>query len=130
MSSVARGERGSASVLALGVVLGLVAVLLSGLLLVAVLVAGQRARSAADLAALAGAGAVVDGAGQDGACHEAAAVATANGVRLTECSLMAGAGVWPDVRVTAECDVSGTSWTTAAVAVAGGRTAQDAAEGP
>lgn len=120
------GERGSATVLALGVVLGLVTALLSALLLVAVLVAGQRARSAADLAALAGAGVAVEGAAQSGVCDRAAAVAADNGARLTECRLLAGEGLWPDVRVTTECDIDGTAWTATAVAVAGGRPAQDA----
>lgn len=119
--SPADPERGSSSVLAIGVVLALVTVLLSALVLVAVLVAGQRARAAADLASLAAAGVSVEGGDQQEACAMAAQVAEDNGARLSGCAVVPGDGPWPDVRVTTVCQVAGTVWDTSAEAVAGGR---------
>jgi secretion/DNA translocation related TadE-like protein len=79
-----RDERGSASVLMIGIMA--VVVLLSGaaLLIAGYLVAHHRARAAADLAALSGATAYA--AGTD-ACRQAGRTARANGARLTRCDL-------------------------------------------
>jgi secretion/DNA translocation related TadE-like protein len=82
--SAVRDERGSASVLMIGIMA--VVVLLSGaaLLIAGYLVAHHRARAAADLAALSGATAYA--AGTD-ACTEARRTAAANGARITRCDL-------------------------------------------
>lgn len=78
-----RAERGSATVLT-GAALGAVVVVLSGVLVLAGVVRDvHRARGAADLAALAAAVPLVDGAGVD--CAAAASVATANGAAVTAC---------------------------------------------
>lgn len=81
-----RVERGSASVLALGA--SALLLLLLGVLIAvgAGLSAGTRARAAADLAALAGAGALISGEDPRGACAAARRVATGNGARLTGCT--------------------------------------------
>jgi secretion/DNA translocation related TadE-like protein len=89
------GERGSATVwvIALSAVLAVVgaAVVLVG----AATVARHRAGTAADLAALAGAGRAAWG--EPGGCELAAQVATANSATLVSCSVDAGAVV--EVRV-------------------------------
>src|SRR5690606_36048405 len=61
-------ERGSGTVLAVGVVSVLATLLLAGALVASVAVTGQRARTAADLAALAAVGEALTGAPQDRAC--------------------------------------------------------------
>ena len=84
MSHPGRGQRGSATVLALG----LVGVLAFATVLVAafggVVVDQRRVASAADLAALAGAGALQDGADP---CAAARSSADRNGARLGWCSV-------------------------------------------
>ncbi|WP_131103487.1 Rv3654c family TadE-like protein [Ornithinimicrobium sufpigmenti] len=113
-------DRGSASVMAVGVVAGLAAVLVAALALAAVLVAGQQARTAADLSALAAAGQVLTGAGRDRACAEADAVAARNGGRLERCELRLAPGQpWPTVLVAVRRDVARTPWSLTARAVAG-----------
>ena len=52
----------------------------------AALLADARARTAADAAALAGAGALARGEALDPACRAAARLATANGAEVTACS--------------------------------------------
>lgn len=81
----ARAERGAATVLAVAV-LGLLLVVAAALAVVGAMVTAHRqAQSAADLAALAGARALADGAD---ACRAAAQLAAANGARLTACSVI------------------------------------------
>lgn len=119
-------EAGSGTVLAVGVVLGLSTVLMSALVLASVLVAGQQARAAADLAALAAAGQVVTGSGEPSACDLAGEVARDNGGRLEGCALVQAQGdTWPRVRVTVTTAVAGTQWTARAQAVAGGVPRED-----
>jgi len=69
--------------------LGVVAVVLmltvSGLFLAGAVLASHRARAAADLAALAAAGALISGASSGAACHTAAQVAAANQGRMQRC---------------------------------------------
>lgn len=114
-------DRGSATVLAVGTISGLVALLLAALALLSVLVAGQQVRTAADLAALAAAGQVVLGLGQEQACEEAGAVADRNGARLQSCELRQHEGQpWPQVLVNVQRDVAGTSWSVTARGSAGG----------
>lgn len=116
-------DRGSATILAVGVVGGLATVLVAALALVSALVAGQQARAAADLAALAGAGQVVLGA-EAQACATARTVAERNGARAEACELRPhGTDPWPRVLVTVSRDVSGTPWAATARAAAGGAAA-------
>lgn len=76
-----RGDRGAASLLAVSC-LGLLLLLGAALSVVGAMVAAHRqAQAAADLAALAGATAVVGG----DPCGEAAAVAEGNGGSVTSC---------------------------------------------
>lgn len=113
-------ERGSASVLAVGLVAGLAMLLVTALVLVSVLVAGQKARAGADLAALAAAGAVVEGGEESAACAVADRVARDNGSELAGCGLQEHAGQpWPAVTVTVSREVVNTPWTVTARAVAG-----------
>ncbi len=64
---------------------------LTGFLLVGAVVHGSlRARAAADTAALAGAGALLDGRAQGEACAVAAELADANGAHLDRCELLPG----------------------------------------
>lgn len=114
-------DRGSATILAVGVVGGLAAILVAALALVSVLVAGQQARAAGDLAALAGAGQAVLGAGPAEACAAVNVVANRNGARVESCTLRAhGTQPWPRVLVTVSRQVSGTPWRVTARAAAGG----------
>lgn len=89
-------DAGSATVLVLTVVLLAVALAISGLTVGAVTVARHRAQSAADLAALAGAGALTAGGSTStgtairAACGVAADVADRNDARLVACSVGAG----------------------------------------
>lgn len=67
----------------------------SGLVLASAVLASHRARSAADLAALAGAGALMRGEPPVAACQSAAAVAAANHGRVQRCT-----AVGAEVRLT------------------------------
>ena len=90
-----RDEGGAATVLVLAMA-GVLMFVLVGLSAASGLVTAQRrAQSAADLAALAGAAAVPDGAA---GCVEAARISTANGAALAACSV-AGREVWVQVTV-------------------------------
>lgn len=123
-------DGGSGTVLAVGVVAGLVTVLLAALALVAVLVAGQRARAAADLAALAAQGELVTGADVGSACGTAAQVAERNGGRLVTCTtLESGSDPWPRTAVTVSRSTPGLGWDATARAVAGG-VVRDRTDGP
>lgn len=114
-------ERGSATVLVVGVIAGLVTMMVTGLWLVSVLVAGQQARTAADLAALAGMGRIVEGFDASRACAHARTVAGDNGSTLTGCRHeLTGSDPWGEIRVGVERAVPGTPWTASAQAVAGG----------
>lgn len=76
------GERGSGSVLVLGVMTVVTALFVTALLVATYVVGAHRARSAADLAALSGAAAYEQG---DDPCGQARRTARANGARLTGC---------------------------------------------
>lgn len=89
MSSRA-SDRGSSSLLVVGLI-GVVLVLTVGALAMAsAVVASHHARTAADLGALAGATALRGGASRNQACAAAASVATANGAVLQECAIRDG----------------------------------------
>ena len=90
-----RDEGGAATVLVLAMA-GVLMFVLVGLSAASGLVSAQRrAQSAADLAALAGAAAVPDGAA---GCDEAERISTANGAALAACSVV-GREVWVQVTV-------------------------------
>ncbi|MGH8835627.1 MAG: Rv3654c family TadE-like protein [Actinomycetes bacterium] len=76
-------DRGSATVLAITVIMLVTLAGLAGVTLGSALVARHRTAAAADLAALAGAARAAEG--QTAACAQARAVATANRAGLTSC---------------------------------------------
>lgn len=78
-----RGEDGAATVLAVAIIAALLCVTAAGAWLGCVVVARHRAQAGADLAALAGAAQVPQGA--SAACARAAAVARAMGVATAGC---------------------------------------------
>jgi secretion/DNA translocation related TadE-like protein len=88
MKRIVRSERGSASVLMTGIV-GVVVALSSAALLIAGYAVGyHRARSAADLSALAGAAAFQQ---RRDACAQARQTARQNGARVERCDLVGDA---------------------------------------
>lgn len=80
-----QAERGSATVLGLGVILLLLSVLSALLLLGAAVQGSLRARAAADGAVLAGASVLLRGGDAGAACAAAGTLAAANGARLISC---------------------------------------------
>jgi secretion/DNA translocation related TadE-like protein len=78
-------DRGAASIFLLAVGLLLVAAGLAGAAVGSALIARQRARTAADLGALAGATQAIYG--QEVACERAARFVAANGGRMTSCTV-------------------------------------------
>jgi secretion/DNA translocation related TadE-like protein len=95
-----RRDRGSASIWALGIGLGVVLLGLGVAAVGTALVARQRAQTAADLGALAGAVLVLHG--EPAACARAADLVAANGGRLAGCRAEA-----LDLIVTAEVEAVG-----------------------
>ena len=98
-----RRETGSATVLALAAAGCLVIALAAGLVLASAVAARHQATSAADLGALAGAGALAEGATPLQACAEAARIAADNAGTLTRCST----GLDESVVVAVEVPVAG-----------------------
>jgi secretion/DNA translocation related TadE-like protein len=78
-------DRGSATVVMLGVISVVLMLTVSGLLLASAVLASHRARAAADLAALSAAGVLIRGAPVSTACESAAQVAAANHGRVQRC---------------------------------------------
>jgi secretion/DNA translocation related TadE-like protein len=78
-------QGGSATVVMLAVIAAVLTLTVSGLLLCGAVLASHRARAAADLAALAAAGALLQGEPPHSACQSAARVAAANHGRLQRC---------------------------------------------
>jgi secretion/DNA translocation related TadE-like protein len=76
-------EHGSASLVAVAMMVVLLAVTIGGVCVGSAVIARHRAQAAADLAALAGAGQLADGTAA--ACTRAAAVALGMNVDVTEC---------------------------------------------
>ena len=101
---VAVRDRGSGTVLVLGVVGVLLAMTVGALWVVSAVVAAHRAQTAADLASLAVAAALVRGEPTATACGEGAALAARNGGRLASCQ----AG--PDYSVELVVQVPATVW--------------------
>jgi secretion/DNA translocation related TadE-like protein len=79
-------ERGSATVVMLGVIAVVLILTVSGLMLASAVLASHRARAAADLAALASAGVLMRGEPPVEACQLAARVAAANRGQLQRCT--------------------------------------------
>lgn len=117
-------ERGSATVIGLGLIGVIASLLVAGLLIGAVALAGQQARTAADLAALAAAGRLAEGAPPGQACSTAAEVAERNQGRLVTCDLVDGgdpAGrVIPTVEVEVLTEALAGRWNAGARAAATG----------
>ena len=83
MRACSRADRGSATMLGVGLMLLLTLALAAGVLVVQVVATHRAAQNAADLAALAGAGRVQEG---DAPCPAANSVAARNGAVLTDCA--------------------------------------------
>lgn len=77
-----RDERGSGTLLVVGVMAVVGVVAMAAMVAAAYLVAGHQARAAADLAALSGAAAYAEGRSP---CPAATRLARTNGARLTSC---------------------------------------------
>lgn len=86
-------ERGAATVIAVAAAGLVLVVLVAGLALGSAVVATHRARAAADLAALAAAQAIQQGAGPAAACGAGAAIATDNRARPAGCTVAADGSV-------------------------------------
>lgn len=112
-------ERGSGTVLAVGVVSVLATLLLAGALVASVAVTGQRARTAADLAALAAVGEALTGAPQDRACKVAEEVALGNGAEVGQCLSTLDEAGRPRVEVVVVSATPGGRWTVTRRAAAG-----------
>jgi secretion/DNA translocation related TadE-like protein len=113
--SLAPGERGSMTVVAVGFIGVLLVLLLGGLALVSAVRASHHSRSAADLAALAAAGSVRRGESAASGCRQATAVASANRAQLRSCTAGTDRSVTVVVAVQAEIRFPGLA-TTEAVA--------------
>lgn len=95
-------ERGSGTVLAVASVGALLLCLVGGLTVVAAVQASHTARAAADLAALAAAGAVQQGSAVPAACRRAGQLAASNGGVLISCSADAAGRVSVEVGSTVD----------------------------
>ena len=106
--------------------------LVAGALITGAIVAGQQARSGADLAALAGAGELMAGAGAQQACAVAERQASLNGTHLQTCEVSPDADQLtdatvslPEINVVVTRAVGWGGWTATASAVAGGISGAD-----
>src|SRR5699024_4017744 len=102
-----------------GVVSVLATLLLAGALVASVAVTGQRARTAADLAALAAVGEALTGAPQDRACKVAEEVALGNGAEVGLCLSTLDEAGRPRVEVVVVGATPGGRWTVTRRAAAG-----------
>ena len=85
-----KDEVGSATVVMLAVIGAVLTLTVCGLLLSSAVLASHRARSAADLAALAAAGALLDGEAPSRACQVAGRVAAVNAGQMQRCVAAGG----------------------------------------
>ena len=106
--------------LAVGLVGVLATLLVAGLLVAAVAVAGQRARTAADLAALAVAGRTLEGADAATACAAGGHVAGLHDAAVLSCTVRTDAQGLPRATVEVGTEVAGTRWRATARSAAGG----------
>lgn len=109
-----RVQRGSATVVMLGVIASVLMLTITGLMLASAVLASHRARAAADLGALAAAGVLMRGGPVIAACESAAQVAARNHGRLLACI---ASGTEVRLRVAVVSGVTGV----AGVGVAGAR---------
>lgn len=79
------GEDGGGTALALTLILAVSSLLVAAVLYGAVVLATHRARTAADLAALAASARMIEGSAMEAACGQARQVAQANGGRIVAC---------------------------------------------
>ncbi len=86
-NSIDERERGSGTVIAVGVAGLIASLLVLGLLLAGAVLAVHRARSAADLAAIGAARTVLLGGDQARACREADSLVRANDAQMDSCSV-------------------------------------------
>ncbi len=112
-------DRGAGTVLGVGLVGVLATLLLAGALVASVAVTGQRARTAADLAALAAVGEVLAGTSEGEACGLAGRVARRNGAELDRCRAGTDAAGLPRVQVVVSRTTAGGRWTVERRASAG-----------
>lgn len=82
-----RDDRGSATLIAVAMMAVLMAVTVGGFYIGSAVIARHRAQAAADLAALAAAGALP--AGADAACGRASVIANGMGVDVVDCTVQA-----------------------------------------
>ena len=101
-------EAGSATVVMVGVIASLFMLTISGLLLASAVLASHRARTAADLAALAGAAVLMRGGPPGAACESAAQIAAMNHGRMERC-IASGTEVLLSVAVLAGVNGVGTA---------------------
>lgn len=85
-----RGDRGSATVLAAGIIAVLLTVTLAALVVLGALRSLHVARASADLAALAGAGHLQEQGDPGAACREAERIAARQRATVTTCEVGAG----------------------------------------
>jgi len=116
------GELGSATVVVLAVIAVVMMLTVSGLLLASAVLASHRARAAADLAALAAAGALIQGGSAGVACQRAVKIAEANHAHLLSC-----VAVGSEARLTISVSVGAAGL---GVATARSRAGPDPAGGP
>ena len=102
-------DRGSATVAVVGVVAVMLAMTVGALMVISAVVASHRAQSAADLAALGAAAALVRGEPALTACAFAGAVASRNGAGLVTCQSDPDLSVTIEVRVPATMTHVGTA---------------------
>jgi secretion/DNA translocation related TadE-like protein len=121
-------ERGSATPMVAAACAVIIIVGAAAGVVVAAAVAASRARVAADLSALAGAGALVTalGAGSGPACEVSAEVAARNGAELVSCRIDDSVNVTVEVSVTLETPLPWSAGPAVAAARAGPRPAEPA----
>ena len=100
--------RGSATVVMVGVIASVFMLTISGLLLASAVLASHRARTAADLAALAGSAVLMRGGAAGAACESAARIAAMNHGRMEKC-IASGTEVLLSVAVLASVNGVGTA---------------------
>ncbi|MGI8948612.1 MAG: Rv3654c family TadE-like protein [Ornithinimicrobium sp.] len=106
-------ERGSATVLGLAVIAVVLSVWIAAVVLGAVILAGGRARTAADLAAVGGAQVLLNAAAEEsGACGRVEQVARDNGADLVSCALRSpkSADQGPTIEVLVEVPTGLSAW--------------------
>lgn len=115
-------ERGSGTVLALAAIGVLCAVLLAGLAIGSALLASAQARTAADLAAVAGAQQLVFAAGDGAVCARAQGIVHANDAVMTSCAVVeTDEGPAVTVQVKASAGVLGQATATARAGLRSGQ---------